>query len=397
MHNYTTLLSLVPLSLLFTLSCSTAHSKEGERLPREVSTTVVTQKVQTGSLDNALHYKGSTQPWDKVILSFKSSGRIRKLNFQEGDYVKKGARLGALKEIDYYLQAKLAKIQVKTLEPDYKRMKKLTEENALPGAEFDRFAGRLRAARTQLQQAHSMLSGTYLRSPMTGIVAKKMVAEGDMVSPSRPVGVILDLSRVKTIIQVPENELSQFKRAMPVEVFFPSLNKHLTGKVQHIAFTADAKTRAFDVTIEVINPMVDGFPLIRAGMLAEVSIARPVLKGRFLPLSAVQKDLNGKNYVFVVKKRRAHKRLVTLGTLAKGKVQITSGLQNGEEVLVAGQRFVREGSLLRIKSAPQKPKENPKNAPAPRAIGEKHQTTPTTSPPNTPQNIAKGKNVARTK
>ena len=327
--------------------CKNVNSNE-KASSQEESISVRLTTVKRGSLDTSLTYTGSAMPWDQLILSFKSSGRIKKLTFQEGDLVKKGQFLGSLKEIDYWLQRKLAAINVKTLKPDYERVKKLASQNALPGAEKDRMEGRYKAAKTQLLQAESMLSGTHLRSPMAGIVIKKMVTVGDMVSPARPVGVIVNLSKLKVVVVVPEMELKYFKRGMPVTVLVEALGKSLPGKVHRIAYAADKKTRGYPVTIAIKNICEDELPLIRAGMLTSVKVPRTPARGIFLPFSSVMTDLNKHSYVFLNENGRAKKRLVTCGDIVRNMVRIDKGLNQGDKVITEGQQYLREGVLLRI-------------------------------------------------
>jgi RND family efflux transporter MFP subunit len=331
--------------MFIAVSCNNANSK-GKTGVDEQSLTVVTQKVTISSIDTSIRYSGSAMPWDKLILSFKSSGRIKKLLFEEGDLIKKNQYLGSIKETDYWLQKNLASIQVKTLEPDYKRVLSLSEQNAIPGAEKGRMEGRYKAAKTQLRQAESMLYGTILKSSMAGIVVKKLVTVGDLVSPARPVGVVLDLSKMKIIVVVPENELKFFKRDMDVLVTFDSLSKTIKGKIHRISYVADEKTRGFGITVIVPNIMKDGMPQIRAGMLAVITIPRPHKKGIFLPFDAIMTGVDGMNYVYASVNKRAKRYNVKIGEIIQSKVTILSGLIENMDIIVSGQRFCRQGMLL---------------------------------------------------
>ncbi|MBU1537226.1 efflux RND transporter periplasmic adaptor subunit, partial [Myxococcota bacterium] len=353
--------------LIFPVACKEVNSKQ-KQLSQEETVTVLTSAVKTEALDTSLTYRGTAMPWDQVILSFKSSGRIKKLVFEEGDLVTADQYLGSLNEIDYWLQRRLADINVKTLKPDYERVKTLSDQNAIPGAEKERMAGRFRAAKTQLLQAESMLYGTVLRSPMTGIVVKKMVTVGDLVSPARPVGVILNLSKIKIVVVVPEVELFHFRRGVPVIVTVDALGITVPGKVHRIAYTADEKTRGFPVTVAIDNLYENNLPRIRAGMLATIVMKQPDIKGVFLPFEAVMVDLDGNRFVFINDHGRAKKFLVTVGKIVKNRITITSGLTPGMEVIVSGHRYLREGTLLRPGKLPgsgKAPEVSPKVIPAP--------------------------------
>ncbi|MBN2725364.1 MAG: efflux RND transporter periplasmic adaptor subunit [Deltaproteobacteria bacterium] len=353
LKKYLTLFGFIVISVT---GCKT--QKKAADNSGEFTYSVSTEQVSSQKISMNLIFSGSAMPWDQYILSFKASGRLRKLNIEEGQRIRKNDLIGIISEEDYWLATRLASIQVKTLDPDYKRIVKLTKLNAVPGAEKDRMEGRLKAAKTQLKQAESMLAGTILRAPVDGIIVKKMVNVGDLIGPQRPAGVLLDLSHMKVIINVPEDNLKFVKKGMKVDVNFSGADIKTTGTVHYISYIVDSMTRTFPVTIKVSNVNdSDGMPTIRAGMSGIISIPRAPEEGIFIPYSSVMKDTDGALFVFIEVDKRALKVGVKSKKLVNGFLKIDEGLKGGENLVIRGQQFLRNHSALMIRENSSRPKE----------------------------------------
>ncbi|MGM0597359.1 MAG: efflux RND transporter periplasmic adaptor subunit [Myxococcota bacterium] len=338
------------ISSFMLFGCNKNDDKSDQPVNQEYQVGVEVKKVTESSLDNNLVHSGVTMPWKKVALSFKASGRIKKLNFEEGDRVKKRKILGRILEEDYWLARKMASIQLETIKPDLDRIRKLAKLEAVPGAKKDRLEGKWKAAKTQLMQAQSMLSGTVLRAPFSGIIVKKMVSLGDMVAPSRPVGVLLDMDKMKVVISIPEDQISFYERGKEVNVKIPSLKKTFKGNVFRVSFMIDASTRTYPVSIEIENIYGETkLPLIRAGMSTQVIMERPPVKGLYLPLNAVMRNLENKKYVFLVKNGRSKRQVVETGKLFKGKLEILKGVESGDTVVIKGQEYLKDDVKLKLR------------------------------------------------
>lgn len=291
---------------------------------------------------------GDVKPWELLPLSFKVGGRIAALKVDEGDKVKKNGLVAVLDAQDYWLTRNLARAQVKALEPHLKRAKALHAQNALAKAELQKLQGKMRAAKVQYQQAQAQLSYVRLRSPLSGVVVKRMVAVGDMVGPSRPVAAVAKLKKVKVVLPVSQVDLHHFKKGKSLTLEAAGLKGEFTGVIHQVGYSADSQTRTFPVTVKVDNPAL----ALRAGMIVKARIAIAAHKGIFVPLSAVRRDIRGDSVVLVVegsatgKKPHASARKVKLETRVGERVQVTAGLSPGELVIVRG--MVSDGDLVRV-------------------------------------------------
>jgi len=340
----------LPFFLISTFACTASKSSDQPRQTGENLVTVRTEKLMQQATVERLRWTATTAPGAEIQLTFKGSGRIKTLNFQEGAVVKAGDLLGTLVEEDYWSYRKLAQIQVKTLEPDAARMQTLAGQDALPQAEADRMQGKVNVARAQLRQADVALSGVFLRAPIAGVIEKKSVSEGDLVSPAREVGKLLDLSQIRVVIPASEQELAHLKPGSTVNLEFSDPGKKITGKIDHISPLADFKTRTFPVTILVDNEFVDDRPVLRGGMKAVVTLELPGPPTLRVPFSAVLRSEDRRTYVYLVRSGRAAVAFVKTGRLIQGRLEILEGLAPGDELVVSGQQFLRDGTPVSVRA-----------------------------------------------
>jgi len=208
--------------------------------------------------------------------------------------------------------------------------------------------GQAHAAYGQLSEAKKHLADCQLRAPISGFVGMKKVDVGDTVSAGNPVFSVLDLDPVKVRVGIPEAEIGKVHEGAKALVIIPSLdNQRFEGKVEAVGFSADSVSRTFTTKIAVPNPK----HVLRAGMISESRVYdTAMIDVLTVPTVAVVRDLRGlpSVYVYDGTRQRVFARRVELGDLVGDEVEIKSGLRPDEQIAVAGQQNVHEGSLVRI-------------------------------------------------
>ncbi|MBP7125083.1 efflux RND transporter periplasmic adaptor subunit [Myxococcota bacterium] len=295
--------------------------------------------IETRVLERRL--TGYTFPFEAHGPGFLVAGRVTSLAVDAGDRVRKGQLLATLAPEDYALQKRLAEIQVEALAPNVERVDRLVQEQALPQATRDEVQGRWRAALTQREQADRLVGHTRLVSPIDGVVLERRTAVGQVIGAGMPAVVLLDLSRVKVKLAVTQSELALFEVGTEVAVDFPGVAQNRPGRVHSVSLLPDTKTRTWEVEVAVDN--ADG--LLRPGLLARVSRQQREVSGIFIPLDTVRHDLDRQPLVLVMdpSTRKVLARPVSLGDLFGTKVQVLSGLAEGDLLIVEGQGFVNPG------------------------------------------------------
>lgn len=285
-----------------------------------------------GSLPRVRAFSASTMPWEMVVLSFKTTGRLKEIRFEEGSRVTKGQPLARLDPVDQYMARQVASEQLRSLAPDVERITRLTGQGAVAEAEKERVLGWQDALATQVGQADIALGATLLTAPRDGVIGRRMAQPGEMMEPSRPLGVLLAMDPLKVVLAVRPEELAWFTVGRELRVGFP--NRRTTGRVHQVADVADDVTRLFLVTLAVDNPQDAPLPL-RAGQLARVELDLPPLPGRFVPEAAVEAGGGGLARLAGIVDGRLQVFAVKLGEREDGWVAVTGELPPGLQVVLA--------------------------------------------------------------
>ena len=185
-------------------------------------------------------------------------------------------------------------------------------------------------------------------APISGNISMRRVDPGQTVAAEWRSSPSSNLNPVKVRVGVPEAEIGKVHQGAAAEVSAPSLGgRCFTGKVAIIGVAAEPASRTYTVKILVPNPG----PVLLAGMVAEARIFGPAkIQSLTIPAEAVVPDPQGAPTVFVYSpdRKRVYARRVEVGPPVGKEVEIRSGLRGDEQIVVAGQQKVREGSLVEI-------------------------------------------------
>ncbi len=298
-----------------------------------------------GPLPRARHFTASTMPMEMVVLSFKTTGRLKEVLFEEGDRVTRGQPLARLDPVDQYMARQVAREQLRSLAPDVERLTRLAGQGAVAEAEKERVLGWRDALATQLGQADIALGATHLAAPRDGIIGRRMAHPGEMMEPSRPLGVLLAMDPLKVVLAVRAEELAWFPAGHEVRVALAG--RTLTGRVHQVASAADEVTRLFQVTLTVPNP--PDAPELRAGQLARVEIDLPPLAGRFVPEEVVELGAGGLARLPGIVDGRVKLVVVKPGAREGGWVAIEGELPKGLQVVLGFE--LPEGQPVTVRTA----------------------------------------------
>jgi membrane fusion protein, heavy metal efflux system len=185
-----------------------------------------------------------------------------------------------------------------------------------------------------------------VKSPASGIVLKRLVTTGSVVTAGQELFVVTDLSRIIMIAQVPEAYLSRLRRGQRVPLHVQSYpEREFAGHIDRIGEELDPETRTIQVRIALANARGELKPEAYATASIPVGSAKPAL---FLPASAVQ-DIDGATCVFIDGgKGKFSLRPVAVGRTVGGRVELTDGVTAGEKVVIEG-AFLLKSQLLKAR------------------------------------------------
>lgn len=233
--------------------------------------------------------------------------------------------------------------QVANYQRIYNRVLELFNVGGASQQELDNAKLQLDVATTNLQ---NLAENTYLLSPTNGVVTARNYDNGDIYSAQFPVLVVMQINPVRAIVNVSETNYSDVKLGMPAQVTFDILkNEFFTGKVNLIYPTIDERTRTFSVEIKLNNNDYK----IRPGMFARVKLNFGTVKHIVVPDQAVIKQSgSGEYFVYVYKDGKVTYQKVELGQKIGNEYEIISGIEDGAQVVVAGQARLADGVKVNV-------------------------------------------------
>ena len=303
---------------------------------------------------------GSTQSYARASLSTRLMGLVSSVTAEEGQAVHKGQVLVRIESQDLAARRRQAEAALEearavlaNAEKLAARRRNLRQENAVPQQSLDEAeTGRARAAAAVAnaeQAVHEVLANleySEVRSPLTGSLVRKLVQVGDLSAPGVPLVEVEQLDPIKVTLEVGESDLAWVSVGQEVDVEIPSLRTQpqRRGRVEGINPAANLGSRTFQVRVVVANP--DG--AIGSGMFARVGFPKGTRGAVMIPAAAVvrQGQLEG---VFTVKGSQAILRWVRLGRAYGDRVEVLSGLDANEPVVIDGQSGLRDGAPVEVR------------------------------------------------
>jgi RND family efflux transporter MFP subunit len=229
-------------------------------------------------------------------------------------------------------------------------MKMLYDSKSMAPNDFLKFKAAYDAAVQQCEQAVAseklawkhLKDGT-LHAPTSGYIANRSIEPGDTAAAGRPVFEIVQIEPVEVNVGVPETDIHLVRIGQTADITVPALpGRSFQGIVRIINVSADPDTRTYMTRIAVENPE----HLLRVGMVAEAAIRGDrTISMVTLPGDAVVRDPQGATQVFVYypDQKRVYAKRVDIGAVIDKDVEIKSGLEGNEMIVLAGQTKLRNG------------------------------------------------------
>ncbi len=297
-------------------------------------------KVSETPVSNTVNAVGALIAEDSVVLRSEIDGRIDKLLFKEGQPVKKGAVLVVLDSAEQRARLAAAQADLNLAESRYKRSEELVAKNFISRQALDEARANLDILRARRQQEQVALSKTVLRAPFSAVAGLRQVSPGAYVSKGSDIIRLDALGTLKLEVPVPETYLSLVRIGLPITLTVDALpGQTFSGTVHAIDPVVDPVSRNVRVRARIANPKGQ----LKPGMFAR---ATADLGGKthaiLLPEQVIVPKSDG-SYVFLAVDGKAELRKVVLGKREPGRVEIVSGVQVGDTVVLDGQIKLRPG------------------------------------------------------
>lgn len=286
---------------------------------------------------------GTVEAKREVIISPRIMGTLLDLPVNAGESVVEGQLLCRLDDRDIRARQGQARSAVTAAESeyeraskDYQRFERLLKDQAVTQQQFETVRAvyqgaeaRLRGARDALKEAEVSLGYTVIRSPVAGYVVEKHMEVGDMAAPGRPVVTVQEEGDLRLEAAVREGLVGSLVLGDSLRVRVDALEMELSGTLVEKVPVADPRTRSFLVKVSLPQQ-----PGLRSGMFGRLFIPT----GSVTPLtvsSRAVESIGQIQQVWVLSEEGSpQRRYVRTGRIYDDRVEILSGLQEGERVIV---------------------------------------------------------------
>lgn len=355
---------IVGLILLAFVSCQRPTEKKTTGAGDELKPAPVkVYKVKRQKISEKLVYTATLEAWKKQAITPDIAGKVARIYVSEGEKVKKGQLLAELDTESIRLQLKqaeaalaLAKANYEDARRNLERMKRLFEEKAVSDQQYEKVRLAFEAAQAQKDQAEAAvnlakhsLEVSIMRAPFDGVIASKNLEEGDVInpmmggfSPSSSVLTLVDYSKIKVRFDVSPTDALRIAKGQKVYLeSFALPGQQFEGEITVVNTSADPQTKKFRVEAVVNNPELALKPGTFGRVILEVSTKEN-------SLAVPQRAILENSYVLMVKGNKAVKKTVTTGLKNTDLIEITSGLNEGDLVIVEGNFGLADGSPVEV-------------------------------------------------
>ena len=280
-------------------------------------------------------YTSTVQAYVVNNIVPQSAGRIKKINVEVSDFVKKGQVLAEMDAVNLE-QARLNYVNDSI---ELARNKGLYEEGGLSKSELDNYQLAYDISKTNYD---NLLENTILESPIDGVVTARNYDQGDMYSGSNPLYVVQQIVPVKLIVGISETEYTNVKVGDTILITADALpGETFSGRVNRIYPTINSSSHTFSV--EVIVPNNDR--RLRPGMYARTTVHYGTNHSVVVPDNAIVKQQGSAvRMVYVVQPDNTVKsQIVTLGRHFDETYEILTGLEEGVTIVTKGSANLSDG------------------------------------------------------
>ena len=388
------LLSLLASTVLL-LSCSSDAAKTEP--DSAAAPTVAAAKVLRADLTRALAVTAEFRPYQEIEVHAKVAGYVKRIYVDVGDRVKAGQLIAILEipELQDEVQTAEASVsksqeEIRRAQADLERAQSAHEvahvaysrladvSKTRPGLvaqqEIDDALGRDRVAEAQVATAKASLSAAeqqlrvaqadrekvrtlfayaQIKAPFAGVVTKRYADTGSMIqsgissqTQSMPLVTLAQESLLRLVIPVPESAVSKIRLGSPVEVSVSTLGKKLQGKVARFADQVDMATRTMHTEVDVPNPTGELVPGMYASASLVLNDERSALS---VPVQALTRTEDNVSVLLIDKQNKLEERTVRIGIEAPDQVEILSGLNEGDLVVVGNRSQLQPGMAVHPK------------------------------------------------
>jgi RND family efflux transporter MFP subunit len=343
------LVATILTSQLFLSACGEAEATadKEETAEKIIAVPVEVAKLQKGNISSNYATTAILEAKEEAFVVARASGIIEHIYVEEGDFVEKGQALAQLEQERYRLNLARALADLEGIEKERNKINKVHKKNLVSDDTYDKLNAQYESAQALLKLSKLDLKETTIHAPISGYIAERNAKVGNLTESFQRERMfhIVQQQSLLGIVHLPEKELSRIHAEQQATLTLSALNgEQVTAFVERISPVIDAATGTFKVTLRVPNEN----NVLKAGMFAQVKLNYDTRQdATLLPRRALIAIDNSQN-VFVIEEDKAKKVAVTVGYQEGNYIEILSGLDGDETVVITGHQNLKDTAPVEI-------------------------------------------------
>ena len=332
----------LPIVLVSLLACKNTKKNLNDKKEKpSVAIDVVVASLQ--KFPSEIEVNGTVLAEEMVELHPEMSGRLTYLNIPDGSTVPVGTLLAKINDADLQAQLQQQKVQLDLAKKTEQRLSKLLTINGVDQATYDAALSQVNLYEANMNVLNAQIAKTVVKAPFSGKLGLRLVSLGAYVSPTTAIGTLQETNRIKIDFAVPETYEKQVKIGKTVLIKSSSSDESYMATISAVEPQIDASTRNIKVRARLTKGIISPGAFVKV-ILGETKT------GIMIPTNAIIPDALS-SQVILVKNNRAVFQNVETGSRNADGVEITSGLNPGDSVVVDGMLYARPNSLLKVKKS----------------------------------------------
>ena len=342
---------IIPLAIIAVMVVKLKTNKEITQnkiyeYDKEQAVNVQADTLHVENVNAKYSYSGTFEPNKETKISAELQGKINTLLVDVGSVVIKGQTLVLLDNSLLKLQVQTIDVQLEGLEADVKRFIILAKADAIQGVQLEKAELGLKSAKVQRAILLEQINKTTIKAPFQGVITAKLSEEGAFAAPGVPLLQITDITNLKFTVNVPENDLRQFKLNHSYTITadaYPEIS--FTGKVTMIGSKANMGS-SFPIQFTLNNT---SDLKIKSGMFGKVNLENASQEmGIIIPASAMVGTAI-QPQVYLIKNGKSVMQNITISKNIQNKVVVSSGLKEGDVIVTNGFINLYDGANIIVK------------------------------------------------
>ncbi|MEQ8268934.1 MAG: efflux RND transporter periplasmic adaptor subunit [Parvibaculum sp.] len=302
-------------------------------------------EAETEPVEIKVSALGTLQADQAITIRPEITGIVTSIDFKDGQRVNEGDLIITLNDEDLKARLMQAEARLTLTRANYQRAEQLVKQGSGTARARDEALNDFKSAEAEVAAAKTALDKATITAPFPGIVGLRQVSLGQYLTAGQDIATLADVDNLRIDFRVSEVFLTAIQKGQQVSVVFDALpDATYKGVISAIDPVVSIDGRAISVRALLSNE--DG--KLRPGLFGRVQIVTETRNSILLPEASIVTSPTGGRAVFTIVDGHAKLTPVQIGERLPGEVEVLSGVENGDVIIITGQLKVQDGGAVEV-------------------------------------------------